>query len=63
MRQIDPAHRDGDQVLALFANQLALGEELAKVLTDPAFDDLPETLVIFVNLQDHVSCPWSVVGC
>ena len=36
-----------------FADQLALGEKFAQVITDPALDDLPETLVIFFDLQDH----------
>jgi len=53
MRQIDSAYGNRDEVLALFADQFAFGEELAKVLAYPAFDDLPEALVIFVNLEDH----------
>jgi hypothetical protein len=53
VRQLDPAHGDGDEVLALLADQLALGEELAQVLADPAFDDLAEALVIFFDLEDH----------
>jgi hypothetical protein len=42
-------------VLAFLADQLALGEELAQVLPDPALDDLPEALVIFFDLENH-SC-------
>ena len=55
MRQLDPAHGDGDQVLAFLADQLALGEEFAQVVTDAALDDLPEALVIFFDLKDHVN--------
>src|SRR5688500_11828580 len=61
--QVDAADGDGDEVLALFADQLALGEELAKVFADAPFDDLAEALMIFVNLQDHVGSPWSVGSC
>ena len=53
VRQLDAADGDADQVLALLADQLALGEELAQVLPDPALDDLAEALVIFFDLQDH----------
>ena len=53
MRQLNAAHRNADQVLALLADQLAFGEELAQILPDPALDDLPETLVIFFDLEDH----------
>ncbi len=53
MRQLDAAHGDGDQVLALFADQLALGEKLPQIVADAAFDDLPKTLVIFFDLEDH----------
>ena len=42
-----------DQVLAFLADQLALGEELAQVVADASFDDLPEALVIFFDLEDH----------
>src|SRR5688500_7628849 len=47
VRQLDPAHGDADQVLAFLADQLTFGEELAQVLPNPAFHDLPEALVIF----------------
>src|SRR4051794_35879510 len=53
MRQLDPPDRDADQVLALLADQLPLGEELAEVLPDPALHDLPEPLMIFFDLEDH----------
>ena len=59
VRQLDPADGDLDQVLALLADQLALGEELAQVVADPALDDLPEALVIFFDLQDHAINCWS----
>jgi hypothetical protein len=42
-------------VLALLADQLALGQELAQVVADSSFDDLPEALVVFFDLQDHTS--------
>jgi len=57
VRQLDAAHRNADQVLAFLADQFTLGEELAQVLPDPALDDLPETLVIFFDLQYHVVKP------
>src|SRR5439155_12414581 len=36
MWQLDPAHGNADQVLALLADQLALGEKFAQILTNPA---------------------------
>ncbi len=53
MRQLDAAHGDADQVLAFFADQFALGEKFAQIVADPAFDDLPEALMIFFDLEDH----------
>jgi len=53
MRQLDPAHGDADEVLALLADQLTLGEELPQVVADASLDDLAEALVIFFDLQDH----------
>jgi hypothetical protein len=53
MRKLDPAHGDADQMFAFLADQFALGEKFAQVFTDPALDDLPETLVIFFDLQNH----------
>src|SRR4051812_13919286 len=55
MRQFDPAHWNADQVLAFFADQFPLGQEFAQILSDPALNDLPETLVIFFDLEDHFS--------
>jgi len=55
MWQLDPADRDRNEVLALFADQLTLGQKFAQVFADPALDNLPESLVIFFDLQDHES--------
>src|SRR5437762_8793050 len=55
MRQLDSAHGNRDQMLSFLADELALGKEFAQILPDPALDDLPETLVIFFDLEDHAS--------
>ena len=44
---------DGDDVLALAADQLALGEVLAELLLDHAADDLPEPLHVAIDLAQH----------
>jgi hypothetical protein len=40
-------------MLALLADQLALGQKLAQIVANPALDDLPESLVILFNLENH----------
>src|SRR5262245_54270191 len=57
VRQLDATHRDRNEMLAFLADQLALGEEFAQVLPDPALDDLAEALVIFFDLQDQLTAP------
>jgi hypothetical protein len=52
MRQLDPAHGNADQVLALFADQLALGQKFAQIFPDASFDDLAKALVIFFDLKN-----------
>ena len=46
-RQIDPVYGDADEVLALFADQLAARQKLAQILADPSLDDLAEALMVF----------------
>ena len=53
MRQLDSAHGNADEMLALFADEFALGEKFAQVVANPALDDLPKPLVIFFDLQHH----------
>ena len=43
----------GDDVLALPADQLALGQVLPEFLLDDAADDLPESLHVTVDLPEH----------
>src|SRR5579884_2499272 len=57
MWQLDSAHGNADQVLALLADQLALREKFPQVVTDSPLDDLSKTLVIFFNFQDHFIRP------
>jgi hypothetical protein len=40
-------------VLAFLADQLALGEKPAQVFADSALDDMPKSLVIFFDLENH----------
>ena len=53
VRQFDPAHRDADQVLTLFADQLPFGEKFPQIVADAPLDDLSKSLVIFFDFQDH----------
>ena len=55
MRQFNPAQRNADQMFPLLADQFPLGQKLAQIVPNPPFDDLPESLVIFFDLQDHCS--------
>jgi len=50
MGEFDAAEGDADEVLSLFSDEFALGEEFAQVVADSSFDDLPEALVIFFDL-------------
>src|SRR6185503_4130946 len=52
-RDLDLGERYGDDVLALAADQLALGEVLPEFLLDDAADDLLETLDVAVDLPKH----------
>ena len=40
-------------MLPLAPDQLTLGEKFAQIIPNPAFHDLPETLMIFFDLEDH----------
>ena len=55
-RDIDLRNRDGDEVLALAPDQLALRDVLAKVLPDLAANDRAEPRVILIDLQGHRTC-------
>src|SRR6185295_10544703 len=51
-RQAQLRKRDGDRVLPLTADHLAVGDVLAKILPDLPPDDLPEPGVILLDLLD-----------
>jgi hypothetical protein len=53
MRKLDPADGDGDEMFAFLADQLTFSEKPAQVFADSAFDDMPKTLVVFFDFQDH----------
>src|SRR5262249_30979008 len=52
-RDLDLGERDGDDVLALAADQLALGQVLPEFLLDDAAHDLAEPLDVPVDLAKH----------
>jgi hypothetical protein len=52
-RDLDLGKGDGDEVLALLADELALGQILAKLLLDDAADDLLESLDVTLDLPEH----------
>src|SRR5689334_17555108 len=54
MRDVDERDGDGDEVLPLFADHLALLHILAQVGFDLPADDLFEAAVILVNFQRHL---------
>ena len=52
-RDIDLRDGDGDEVLALPPDELALRDVLAQVLPDLAADDRAEPRVVLIDLQGH----------
>src|SRR6185436_8918511 len=50
---LDLRKRDGDDVLPLAADELALGQVLAELLLDDAADDLLEALDVAIDLPKH----------
>ena len=58
-RNVDLRDRDGDELFALFAEQLALGDKAPQVLPDFAANDLLEARVVLVNPQGHA---WMLTG-
>jgi hypothetical protein len=52
-RDLDLGKGDGDEVLALLADELALGQVLAELLLDDAADDLLEALDVTLDLPEH----------
>src|SRR6185503_15844140 len=54
-RDLDLRHRDGDLVLALAADHLAVGDVLLEVLLDLALHDVAEAAVISLNVIDQTN--------
>ena len=52
-RDLDLRQRDGDDMLTLLADELALGEVLAEVLLDDAAHDLAEALHVALDAAEH----------
>ncbi len=50
MGKLDSADGDADEVFAFLADQFALGEKFPQIVANAPFDDLPEALVIFLDL-------------
>src|SRR5690606_12989396 len=56
-RNVDLRDRDGDDVLALSPQHLPLRDVLAKVLADPASNDLAKSRMVPIDLQRHACWP------
>src|SRR5438105_1388066 len=54
-RQINPGHRNGDNVLALLSDQFALSDVLLQLALDFSTDDLPESAVVLFDLGDQLT--------
>jgi hypothetical protein len=52
-RNVDLRQRNGDQILALAPDQLAVGDVLAQVLLDLAAHDVAEPPVVGIDPQGH----------
>jgi hypothetical protein len=52
-RDLDLGEGNGDDVFALAADELALGQVLAEFLLDHATDDLAEALHVAIDLAQH----------
>jgi hypothetical protein len=50
MRQFNAPHGNADEMLALPADQLPLGEEFSQVVPDTTLDDLAKALMVFFDL-------------
>jgi len=53
MGNVDLRQRDGDHLLALAADHLAVGDVLLQILLDLAFNDLSKPVVISLDIVDQ----------
>src|SRR5262249_12368116 len=53
---LDLWDRNADKILPFFADQFSLRDVLLQVLLDLAPDDLPETQVILLDIENHMHC-------
>jgi hypothetical protein len=53
MRYIELRHGDADKIATFAADHLAVRDVLAKILSDPAADDLSEAALIPLDFHDH----------
>src|SRR5215831_16224097 len=51
----DLRDRNADKILSFFADQFSLRNVLLQVLLDLAADDLPESQVILLDIENHMS--------
>src|SRR5436190_823893 len=53
VRQLDLRDRNADEILPLLADQLSLRNVSLQVLLDLAADDLPESKIILLDVENH----------
>ena len=53
VRQLDLRDRNADEILPLLTDQLSLRNVSLQVLLDLAADDLPESKIILLDVEDH----------
>src|SRR5437667_1075073 len=61
VRQLDLRDRNADEILPLLTDQLSLRNVSLQVLLDLAADDLPESKIILLDVEDHTDLRFQII--